>query len=260
MVIVFIVALVAISFYIAKVNSPQYKGRRGEARISKILEKLPEDYVTINDVVLSTKSGTTQIDHVVVSKFGVFVIETKNYRGKIFGNDNREQWTQLIVTEVTYARKWYKTYTYVKKSRLYNPVKQSLGHAYHVENLLKSHCDVKVVPIVVFTDSSDITNVDSRYHVVYSSYLLSVIQGYKEECLSTEQVQAISSLIDQNNVRKLVGNSAHVRNVQASLQNKQNKISAGLCPNCGGSLVQRQGKYGTFWGCSNYPRCRFTTK
>lgn len=72
-------------------------------------------------MVLKTASGTTQIDHVVVSKFGVFAIETKNYRGEIYGNDDREEWTQIIVTDVTYMKKWWKTYSYVTKNRFFNP-------------------------------------------------------------------------------------------------------------------------------------------
>lgn len=39
---------------------------------------------------------------------------------------------------------------------------------------------------------------------------------------------------------------------------KENAFIEGICPNCGGKLVERQSRYGTFWGCSNYPHCRFT--
>lgn len=64
--------------------------------------------ITISSMMLcfKTDKGSTQIDHIVVSKYGVFAIETKNYRGEIYGDDNREKWTQIIVTEVTYRRKW----------------------------------------------------------------------------------------------------------------------------------------------------------
>jgi restriction system protein len=34
----------------------------------------------------------------------------------------------------------------------------------------------------------------------------------------------------------------------------------GICPKCGGSLVERSGKFGKFYGCSNYPKCDFTRK
>lgn len=84
--------------------------------VHDLLTQLPEDYHVLDDIVLNTKKGTTQIDHIVVSKYGIFAIETKNYRGEIYGNDDRQQWTQIIVTEVTYRKKWYKTYTYITKT------------------------------------------------------------------------------------------------------------------------------------------------
>lgn len=56
-------------------------GELGESFVAEYLEQLPDGYYIYNDVVLPTERGTTQIDHVVVSKYGVFVIETKNYRG-----------------------------------------------------------------------------------------------------------------------------------------------------------------------------------
>ena len=93
------VILAAIGSYL---KSPKYKGRKGEERAHKILMTLPDGYTILDDVILATNRGSTQIDHIVVSKYGVFVIEVKNYRGDIYGNDNREEWTQLIVTPVTF--------------------------------------------------------------------------------------------------------------------------------------------------------------
>ena len=72
--------------------------------------QLPDDYYVMDDVVLETTNGTTQIDHIVVSKYGLFAIETKNYRGEIYGNDNSQKWKQIIVTNVTYSKKNWKTY------------------------------------------------------------------------------------------------------------------------------------------------------
>lgn len=56
-----------------------------------------EIYHRINNVTLPKNNGmTTQIDHIIVSVFGIFVIETKNYKGWIFGNEKQEKWTQVI--------------------------------------------------------------------------------------------------------------------------------------------------------------------
>ena len=111
-------------------NSPKYKGKEGENRVHNILMQLPDDYVILDDVVLPTNKGTTQIDHIVVSKYGVFAIETKNYRGEIYGDDNRKEWTQMIITDVTYAKKWWKTYTYVTKNHCFKSNKAVISPFY----------------------------------------------------------------------------------------------------------------------------------
>ena len=128
-----IILIVVLFVYLAWYNSAKQKGKRGEMRVSAILSQLSDEYTILNDLVFRTEKGTTQIDHVVVSKYGIFAIETKNYRGEIYGDDNRKEWTQLIVTKVTYAKKWWKTYTYVTKSHFYNPVKQSVGHVFRIK-------------------------------------------------------------------------------------------------------------------------------
>jgi DNA topoisomerase-1 len=38
------------------------------------------------------------------------------------------------------------------------------------------------------------------------------------------------------------------------------KTNGGVCPKCGGKLIMREGKYGNFIGCSNFPKCRYTQK
>ena len=70
-------------------------------------------YQALNDVTLSTPDGTTQIDHILVSRYGVFVIEAKNLDGWIFGSENNAQWTQNL---------------YGKKYRFQNPLRQNYRH------------------------------------------------------------------------------------------------------------------------------------
>lgn len=229
-------------------------------RVFSILSQLPDEYTILNDLVFRTDKGTTQIDHVVVSKYGVFTIETKNYRGEIYGDDKRQEWTQLIVTEVTYAKKWWKTYTYVTKNHFYNPVKQSLGHAFRIKELLTEFPYVKIVPIVVFTGDAMLGNVESKHHVIYEENLLEVINEYKTTYLTDNDVQRVVSILIGNNVRETVNNRQHVKNLRMAARQVNATINSGICPKCGGHLVLRNGKYGTFYGCSNYPKCRFTTQ
>lgn len=254
------ISFIALVIFRKWYNSPHQKGIRGEERVHKVLMNLPDDYHIFDDVVLKTERGTTQIDHVVVSKHGVFAVETKNYRGDIYGDDNRQQWTQIIVTKVRYRSKWYKTYTYVTKNHLYNPVKQSLAHVYAIKNCLKKWPYLKVVPIVVFTGGADISKVKTSHHVIYDSYLVDTILSYRNTYLSDDEYHNVINSIASNNIRELVSERTHVSNIKSAKREQKYKKAMGICPSCGGRLVLRSGKYGSFYGCSNYPKCKYTTK
>ena len=256
--IILIVLVVAFIVWQAIRNTPEHKGKEGELHVHNILAQLPEDYTILDDVVLKTGNGTTQIDHVVVSRYGVFAIETKNYRGDIYGNDDRQQWTQVIVTDVTYMKKWYKTYTYVTKNRFYNPVKQSVSHANAIKRTLGAWPNLKVVPIVVFAGSAVLKNVTTQHHVVYDDQLLATIRSYSYPCLSDADVAQVVNRLTQQNVRDQVYDRTHVSNVYAAKRNTDIKIASGIFPQCSGTLVLRHSRYGNFYGCSNYPRCKFT--
>lgn len=239
-------------------NSPHHKGEAGEAHVNGILSHLPKEYTVLKDIVLKTANGTTQIDHIVVSRYGIFAIETKNYRGDIYGNDNRQEWTQIIVTDVTYRRKWYKTYTYVTKNHFYNPIKQSLSHTNAIKRALSNYPNLTIVPIVVFTGNANLSNIDSKYHVIFDDYLLATIRSYATQCISDVDVEKITNSLIDSNIRDFVRKDTHIRNVKTAQRIQNDKISSGICPNCGGKLVLRKGKYGNFYGCSNYPKCKFT--
>lgn len=239
-------------------NTAKYKGKEGENKVHSILMQLPDEYYVFKDVVLNTKKSTTQIDHIVVSKYGVFAIETKNYRGEIYGDDNRRYWTQMIVTEVTFTKKWWKTYTYVKKSRFYNPVKQSLAHSYIIKNYLKDWKYLPVVPIVVFCGSAVLAHVGSSIPVVYDYNLLDIIRGYATTYLTDDELHDVVTRLNVENVREIVDNRTHIQNLKTTVSEEKHKIAAGVCPKCGGQLVLRNGKYGQFYGCSNYPKCKYT--
>ena len=79
-----------------KIFKPFLKGKVGELAVSTHVKLyLDERYILLNDVTLPDEfAGTTQIDHILLSPFGVFVIETKNYKGWIFGGERQKVWTQ----------------------------------------------------------------------------------------------------------------------------------------------------------------------
>lgn len=104
-------------------KSPWFKGMTGEAlaNLAAWLFLDRQDYRLIRNVTLSTDEGTTQIDHIIVSRYGVFVIETKNMSGWIFGGPHQKTWTQKIFRE-----------TY----KFQNPLHQNHKHIKVLEELL----------------------------------------------------------------------------------------------------------------------------
>jgi len=72
-------------------RSPWFKGMIGEAwGTFAAWVRLPADnYHRIHNVTLPTPDGTMQIDHIFVSRFGIFVVETKNMKGWIFGGEHQ---------------------------------------------------------------------------------------------------------------------------------------------------------------------------
>ena len=96
-------------------------GDYGEYSISTIFNALPNEFHIINDIILRTKKGTTQLDHVVVSPYGIYIIETKNHKGMIFGDPNGKVWTQVLNGRGHFT--------------FYNPIWQNQGH---IENLSRA--------------------------------------------------------------------------------------------------------------------------
>lgn len=258
-IVILCIGVVAYYAFVVYQRSSSRKGEIGELHVREELSKLPSEYVVLNDVVLKTKRGTTQIDHIVVSPYALFGIETKNYIGEIYGDDRREKWTQVIVTDVSYLKKWWKTYTYVTKNQFYNPVKQSLGHVLTLKDNLSEFGNVPMIPVVVFAGSAVLSNVKTKYPVVYIENLVPQIQSFEKRYLTGEQVLSMVSKIKGLDVRDTLGNREHVRNIQMAALARDAKVAEGVCPRCGGKLVLRQGKYGSFYGCTNYPKCRYTS-
>lgn len=91
-------------------------------------------YRRIDDLILPTEHGTTRIDHVIVSRYGIFVVETKNMRGWILGSEADAEWTQVNSG---------------RKTRFQNPLRQNYRHTCAVAEKLNVDHDA-VLSIVFF--------------------------------------------------------------------------------------------------------------
>ena len=235
--ILFFLAFLFFGLYKSKI-----KGVIGEKSISSILYFLDKSkYKVINDIVLKKGTKTSQIDHIVISEFGIFVIETKNYKGWIVGNENSEYWTQVL---------------FKRKERIYNPIKQNLGHINALKNCLSSYSNINYIPIVVFSTKSEI-KVNSTTDVINSHQLIATIKKYYEINLTETQKEEIFQKIKDANVVGTYDKNKHVKSIKKVVQKRKTFIQENKCPECGGNLVLRSGKFGEFLGCISYPRCKF---
>lgn len=221
------------------------KGKVGEKMVAGKLDHLPKDqYRVLNNVTIPTPKGSSQIDHLVVSVYGIFVIETKDYNGWIYGGEHAEYWTQNI---------------YGNKYQLYNPILQNAGHVRALRRVLKEFEPIPIMPIVAFSGKADIKVKVEESCVVYWSQLRKVINQFQDKRLSWSQVNAICDSIEAAQLEP--GKEAdrqHLRDIHSARKQKYESIASGRCPRCGGTLVLRSGKFGKFYGCSNYPTCKYT--
>lgn len=237
---ILIVSVIIIIFW--RLYIPKIKGIIGEKSISSILYLLDKSkYSVINNIVLERDTKTSQIDHVVISDFGIFVIETKNYKGWIVGNEKSEHWTQVL---------------FKRKQRFYNPIKQNLGHINVLKTYLSKYPSINYIPIVVFLSKSDI-KVKTTYNIINSRQLIQTIKKYNEINLEQREKEDIYKIINEANLVDTYDKTEHIKSIKKLIQKRKRDIQDNKCPQCGEKLVLRNGKYGKFLGCTSYPRCKF---
>lgn len=235
--IIFIIAR-AVSDNDWRYRTPETKGKAGEQYVTVVIgSTIPNEQYVFNDYVLKIKDDTTQIDHIVVNKRGVFVIETKNYAGRIYGTETQQEWTQVL----NYGK---------TKNRFLNPIKQNVGHINKLKLVLGN---VHFRSVVVFV-KADIDNVNADN--VIPLYRLENVLYSGEEVLTEAQILHINEVLSRRNCREEVTNEEHVNNIRQ----KQVRVANNTCPYCNKELVLKEGKFGQFLGCPNYPRCKYTKK
>lgn len=226
---------------------PKIKGIIGEKTVSAFLLVLPkEKYTVLNDIMIEIDGVTTQIDHIVVSLYGIFVIETKNYDGWILGKENGEYWTQNI---------------YGNKNKFKNPIRQNYGHIQMLKAILTGECKLPLFSIVAFSGGADIKVKWEKTPVVYFADVADYIKKMStEELVTVDEMNSIVQMIKANNITDSEKRNQHVINIRNKVTDIESKEMQRICPKCGSALVERHGKYGDFIGCSAYPKCRYIGK
>lgn len=237
-----VIALIVVSI-VLRIYEPTIKGIIGEKRVKKQLDKLsPENYRVLNDIMVRTEKGTSQIDHVIVSTYGIFVIETKNYAGWIHGSENAEYWTQSI---------------YRKKTKFRNPIRQNWGHIYALKEMLPDYKDCPFYSIIVFAGSAKLKNVNVKTDVIYEDSLFGTIMGHRgTTVIPVLELDRIVDRLRKVSIDDKQARKQHVEQIRSNVKERETKEESLICLKCGGKMLKRRGQYGEFYGCSNYPKCR----
>jgi restriction system protein len=225
-----------------------FKGMVGEWQVNLLIKFFlnKNDYHLIKNVTLPTftdgkKQGTTQIDHIIVSKYGIFVVETKNMKGWIFGSANQKQWTQKIFKHT---------------SKFQNPLHQNYKHVKTLETCLKTKSDTIFSVIIFIGDSTFKTNMPEN--VRFARGGIEYIKSKTDIVLSRQEVANVIEQIESGRLeRSFKTNRQHIKHVLEILEEKSDVKS---CSKCGAKMVLRKATKGKnsgneFWGCSAFPKC-----
>jgi len=236
-------------------KTPFMKGVFGELQVNLAAKFLLDKhkYTLFKNVTLPTEDGTTQIDHIIVSKYGVFVIETKNMKGWIFGSEKQKTWTQKI---------------YRHTSKFQNPLHQNYKHTQTLQAALNIEPSLIFSIIVFVGDSTFKTAMPDN--VVYAGGYIRFIKNKTQPIFSELEVKKICTKIAAGRLKPSIKTHInHVKHVKTIVEEKQHQVKVtpipnnieNACPKCGETMVLRIAKRGDnkgnqFWGCSGYPKCR----
>lgn len=197
-------------------------------------------YFPLDNLTLPTKNGTTQIDHVIVSKFGIFVVEAKNIDGWIFGDERSSVWSVVKPGH---------------KFKFQNPLRQNYRHVKAISEFLDVDED-RLHSVVMFWGECEFKT-PMPANVMLEGYA-SYIKSFDKRLFSDEEVAAVVGALRSGTLpRTWATRRAHVKALHAR------HSSTTICPKCAGALVLRTARAGAaagsrFYGCGAFPKCRYT--
>lgn len=181
---------------------PRIKGYMGEAMVKMELSSLDKNkYSVINNLVLENSGGntySTQIDHLVISTYGIFSIETKNYKGLICGSEYGKRWIQNI---------------HGNKNEFMNPSLQNYAHIQAVKSILRKYYpNIKYFSIVAFSPDAKIKVKANASIICKISQVSRKIKELSDkEILNPNDLKKVIELIEKNKLN--ISDREHIRNI-----------------------------------------------
>jgi hypothetical protein len=182
--------LIPLILLTAYLGSPRFKGSMGEARVGRLLAAMLERnrYTVFNNLILPGNGGTVQIDHVVISKFGIFVIETEFRRGWISGAEFQDRWKQ---------------HRFKRFTRFQNPMHQNHLNVQALARLLQLP-ESRFHSVVVFVGHRGFKK-SMPFNVLPVEKLISTIRKRTENVLAEDQARQALTGLEQARLRPHLG-------------------------------------------------------
>ncbi|NWD67216.1 NERD domain-containing protein [Pseudomonas gingeri] len=219
------------------------KGHIGElmVRLFAYWQLDKQTYRRLHNVTLNTPDGTTQIDHVFLSPYGIFVLETKNMSGWIFGSEHQPQWTQKL---------------YKRTFKFQNPLHQNYKHLKALEATLGLNLE-HLQSVITFIGGSTFKT-QMPANVTQGLGFIRYIKSFQKRVFSEANVDALMLALQAG--RRPPSRATHNEHMR-NLKRRSDPTAERQCPKCGNAMVVRARKSGPragkeFWGCSVYPKCR----
>lgn len=217
---------------------------------------------------------TTEIDILMINQKGIFVFESKNYSGWIFGDENQKNWTQTLPRGRGRS---------ALKEHFPNPVWQNKLHIASLKKILEGR-NIAIFSLIVFSNRCELKNINlhnNDINVIHRRDIVSAVNRCVCDIRLTEsEISSIYNVLYPYSQTTQEEKQKHINAIQHSpTDNTQKPINpvqnmsnpdpedshtdqAMVCPKCGGSLILRTAKRGTnagnqFYGCSNYPTCKY---
>lgn len=252
------------------------KGKYGEYLTYRNLMGIEGHKKYIFNCYIPKENGeTTEIDVIMIHETGIYVFESKNYSGWIFGTENSRQWTQTLPAGKGKSH----------KSHFLNPIMQNKLHIKWLRSYLNA--ELPIFSFIVFSDrctlkdiklTSDTHTVINRYNVraavrnviianrgVLTAEDIDLLykQLYELTQVSDAVKQAHVQRINERNQAEREPSPVIITPAQSEISVQNANVPERVCPQCGARLVLRTARRGEnagnqFWGCSSFPKCRFT--
>lgn len=189
----FLLFIVILILFVWKTN--WFRGYFGELQVRAMLTLLSnKKYNKFNNIILPSGIGSTEIDHLIISVYGIFVIETKNKSGWIYGNKNSPSWTQ--------------TFENGKKFRFQNPLRQNYKHTETIRTLLDIP-EKYIHSLVAFSGKARFKT-ELPANVIFYKQIPSYIKSFHQELISEELVGQFLTKIEEKRHRGILAKHQHI--------------------------------------------------